>query len=112
MKDTSNKPLVADDSELELELSESSKVTPLRCFVGSILSTVMGFGLYSLFNSIVQTYAVKPITSTSPIAVNLSAAVRTLVMGTVALATGVFAMVAIGIFLLGIQLTLQNLRKA
>lgn len=110
MKDTSNEPVSTTNGEVEL--SESSKVTPLRCFVGSILSGVMAFGLYSLFNSIVQTYAVKTITSTNPIAVNIAAAVRTLVMGTVALATGVFAMVAIGIFLLGIQLALQGTKKA
>lgn len=109
MKDTSNEPVASNS---ELKLSESSKVTPLRCFVGSILSSVMAFGLYLLFNSIVQTYAVKTITSTNPIAVNIAAAVRTLVMGTVALATGVFTMVAIGIFLLGIQLTLQGIKKA
>ena len=109
MKDTSNEPIATNS---EPELSESSKVTPLRCLVGSILSSVMAFGLYLLFNSIVQTYAIKTISSTNPIAVNLSAAVRTLVMGTVALATGVFAMVAIGIFLLGIQLTIQSVKRA
>ncbi|MGD1922196.1 MAG: DUF3082 domain-containing protein [Pleurocapsa sp.] len=65
-----------------------------------------------LLNSIVQTYANKAVTSSNPVVVNLTAAVRTMVMGIVALGTGVFGVVAIGIFLLGIQLTVQGMRKA
>ncbi|MCC0176175.1 DUF3082 domain-containing protein [Waterburya agarophytonicola K14] len=108
MKDTLKEPVASSDSELE----SSQKATPLRCFIASIISGVFAFGLYLLFSSIVQTYATKTITSNSAIAINLASAVRTLVMGTVALATGVFGMVAIGIFLLGIQLMIQNFKKA
>ena len=108
MKDTSNEPVSNVDSQSELS---TSKVTPLRCFIASVISSVFAFGLYLLFDSIVQTYATKAITSSNPIVINLTTAVRTLVMGTVALGTGVFAFVAIGIFLLGIQLTFQSLSK-
>ncbi|MGL5834697.1 MAG: DUF3082 domain-containing protein, partial [Waterburya sp.] len=66
----------------------------------------------SLFTSIVNTYATKAITSSNPIVINLTSAVRTMVMGVVAMATGVFGMVAIGLFLLGIQVAVQNLKKA
>ena len=108
MKDTSNESVSNVDSELELS---TSKVTPLRCFIASVISSVFAYGLYLLFNSIVQTYATKAITSNNPIVYNLTTAVRTLVMGIVALGTGVFAFVAIGIFLLGIQLTFQSPNK-
>jgi hypothetical protein len=109
MKDTSNEPVKSADSELELS---KQKATPLRSWSASIISGAIAYGLYLLLNSIVQTYATKAVTSNNPLVVNLTAAVRTMVMGVVALGTGVFAMVAIGLFLLGIQLTFQSFTKA
>ena len=108
MKDTSNKPVSNVDSPLELS---TQKATPLRCFFASAISGAIAYGLYLLLNSVVQTYATKAVTSNNPVVVNLTAAVRTMIMGIVALGTGVFGVVAIGIFLLGIQLTVQNMRK-
>lgn len=109
MKDTQSKPVPDTDSPSELT---SNNATPLRCFLTSIISGAISFCLYLLFSSIVQTYATKAVTSTNPVVVNLTAAVRTMVMGIVALGTGVFGVVAIGIFLLGIQLTFQSFKKA
>ena len=109
MKDTSNEPVANAEAELE---SSESKATPVRCFLASIISGAIAYGLYLLLNSVVQTYATKAVTSSNPVVVNLTAAVRTMVMGIVALGTGVFGVVAIGIFLLGIQLTLQSFKKA
>ncbi len=109
MKDTSNEPVVNGDAELELS---GTKATPVRCLLASIVSGAIAYGLYLLLNSIVQTYATKAVTSNNPVVVNLTAAVRTMVMGIVALGTGVFGVVAVGIFLLGIQLTWQNIKRA
>ena len=109
MKDKPNEPVANADSELE---SSIQKATPLRCFFASIISGAIAYGLYLLLNSVVQTYATKAVTSSNPVVVNLTAAVRTMVMGIVALGTGVFGVVAIGIFLLGIQLTVQSMKKA
>lgn len=109
MKDTSNKTVPDTDSELDVSIQ---KATPLRCLLASIMSGAIAFCLYLLLNSIVQTYATKAVTSTNPVVINLTAAVRTMVMGIVALGTGVFGVVAIGIFLLGIQLTVQSFKKA
>lgn len=105
--------LIEDDGAAngDSELSES-KATPLRCFLASLISGAIAFCLYLLLNSVVQTYATKAVTSSNPIVINLTAAVRTMVMGIVALGTGVFGVVAIGIFLLGIQLTLQGFNQA
>ena len=109
MKDTPNRPVSDADQELE---SAQQKATPLRCLFASIMSGAIAFGLYLMLNSIVQTYATKAVTSSNPVVINLTAAVRTMIMGVVALGTGVFGVVAIGIFLLGIQLTFQGLKKA
>ncbi|MEO0836742.1 MAG: DUF3082 domain-containing protein [Cyanobacteria bacterium J06642_3] len=108
MKDTSNDP-ATNSSQLDTSLE---KATPLRCFFAAIISGGIAFCLYLLFNSVVQTYATKAVTSTNPVVINLTAAVRTMVMGIVALGTGVFGVVAIGLFLLGVQVTIQSLRKA
>lgn len=109
MKEISNES--TKDTNPEVDIS-TQNATPLRCFLTSIFSGAIAFCLYLLLNSIVQTYAAKAVTSNNPIVVNLTAAVRTMVMGIVALGTGVFGVVAIGLFLLGIQLTVQSLKKA
>ncbi|MDJ0591020.1 MAG: DUF3082 domain-containing protein [Pleurocapsa sp. MO_226.B13] len=109
MKDTPDKSVSSANSEPELS---QQKATPLRCFLASIISGGIAYGLYLLLNAVVQTYATKAVTSDNPVVVNLTAAVRTMVMGIVALGTGVFGVVAIGLFLLGIQLTFQSIKKA
>ena len=110
MKETTpNKPVPNSDSAPE---DQEDNVTPLKCFFSSIISGGFAFAIYLLLNSIVQTYASKAITATNPLVINLTTAVRTLVIGIVALATGIFGIVAVGLFLLGIQLTIQNIKKA
>ncbi|MEL7329120.1 MAG: DUF3082 domain-containing protein [Cyanobacteria bacterium J06559_1] len=86
--------------------------TPLRCFGGAL--TAAGFSVlaYRLLLSVSASFANKPITSTNPIAVNISAAVRTLVTGMVALGAGVFGVAALGLTGLGIQLLLKGNSKA
>lgn len=106
MKDNSNDSAASDQVDTSLE-----NATPLRCFFAAALSGIIAFLAYLMFNSIVQTYAAKAVTSTNPVVINLTAAVRTMVMGIVALGTGVFGVVAIGLFLLGIQVTVQSVRK-
>ncbi len=97
-----------DTSDPIKESPLEQKVTPLRCFVGSVVSGGLSFAIYLLFNSITQTYAAKPLIMNSAIALRLSVAVRTLVTGVVALGASVFAFVAVGLLLLGIQLLVQG----
>jgi hypothetical protein len=85
--------------------------SPLRCVIGSMISGTMGYGLYSLMIAIATTFAAKPIHSDNQLVIKITSAVRTLVVGIVALGSGVFALVAIGLFALGIQLLLQNFTK-
>lgn len=107
MKDTTpTKPTANANDE-----SPKDNVTPVKCFFSSMISGGFAFAVYLLFNSIVQTYAHKPVIGTNPLVVNITSAVRTLVMGTMAMATGVFALVAVGLLLLGIQLSFQKTQQ-
>jgi hypothetical protein len=84
-------------------------VSPLRCFSGAFVSGTLSLLAYRLMSSIAQTFADKPISSNNPAAVNIAAAVRTLVIGIVALGAGIFGIAALGLALLGLQLLVQKL---
>ncbi|MGF1542684.1 MAG: DUF3082 domain-containing protein [Pleurocapsa sp.] len=101
----------SDNTQISSQESSQKSVTLLRCLVASMISGGIAFGLYSLMNSIVQTYATKPIISANPTALRIAVAVRTLVVGVAALGTGVFGLVAVGLLLLGIQTAIINLKQ-
>jgi hypothetical protein len=86
------------------------EITPLRCITGSSISGLMAIAAYNLMIAIAQTYANKPINFNNQFAANIASAVRTLVVGITALATGLFTMVTIGLFALAIQLIFQKLK--
>ncbi len=85
--------------------------TPFRCLTGAIMSGGLAFASYSLMMASATTFANKPIHSDNPMVVNLSSAVRTLVVGIIALGTGIFGVVAIGLLALAVQLLVQQLTK-
>ena len=82
--------------------------TPLRCFVGSGIAGSLAWGLYLLTSSIALTFATKPVLSDKAIVQRIASAVRTLVLGLASLGTFIFAFVAIGLILLGVQLLFQK----
>ena len=86
--------------------------SPLNCLIGALISGGLATALYFLTASIAQTFAAKPVHSTNTIVVNITAAVRTLVIGMSALATGIFGLVALGLVALAIQLLFQKLSQA
>lgn len=67
--------------------------------------------MYSLMIAIATTFATKPIHSDNPMVVNIGSAVRTLVVGVVALGTGIFGIVAVGLLALAVQLLAQQVAK-
>jgi hypothetical protein len=67
--------------------------------------------MYSLMIAIATTFATKPIHSDNPMVLNIGSAVRTLVVGVVALGTGIFGIVAIGLLALAVQLLIQQVTK-
>ncbi len=91
--------------------SSKPEVTPLKCLLSSVFSGVMALGIYRLMTAIIETYSTKPVISDNIIVLKLTVAVRTLVIGIAALGTGVFGFVALGLFLLGLQITFKDLSK-
>lgn len=83
------------------------EVNPLSCFFASLVSGGIAVMIYFLMSAIVATYANKPVISDSAIVIKITTAVRTLVIGVAALGTGVFGIVAVGLFLLGIQVSIK-----
>jgi hypothetical protein len=79
--------------------------------MGAVISGGMGFTLYAFMIAIATTFARKPIHSQQQIVIKIASAVRTLVVGTVALGTAIFAIVTLGLLALGIQLLFQQLNK-
>lgn len=90
---------------------DKNEVTPLRCLLGAAISGTLGTAMYYLTYSIGSTFANKPVTSTNQLVINISSAVRTLVVGLASLATFIFAFVSFGLVLLAIQLTLQTIKQ-
>ena len=84
-------------------------VTPLRALSGALLSGTLGILLYRLTQAIAQSFATHPFQSSNQIALNLSIAIRTLVVGLSTLATGIFAIAALGLVALAGQLLLKRL---
>ncbi len=97
-------PVKADPAKLT--------ATPLRCFTGALTAGTFSLLAYRLMLSVAATFANKPVTSDNPAVVNISAAVRTLVTGIVALGAGVFGIAALGLTALGIQLLFKSASKA
>jgi hypothetical protein len=81
----------------------------LQCFSGSFVAGTIALLAYRLMLSIAANFAARPVMSDNPAVVNISSAVRTLVVGMAALGSGIFGLAALGIFLLGIQLLFQRL---
>ena len=103
----SNVSDVSDTENLDLENGQKP-ATPLRCFTGALMAGTLSLLTYRLTISIAATFASKPIVSDNAIAVNISAAVRTLVTGMAALGAGVFGIAALGLTALGIQLIFKQ----
>ena len=82
----------------------------LRGLTGALMPGTIASALYGATTRIAINFASKPVTSDNLTVHNLSAAVRTLVVGMVALGTFIFAFSAIGLLLLSAQ-TAWNLLK-
>lgn len=88
--------------------TNSQPMNPWRCLSGAGISAAIGTGAYFMTISIAQTFAGKPVTSDNPFVVNITVAVRTLVVGISTLATAIFGIVALGLLALAVQLFFQS----
>lgn len=98
------------DQSTSVDMPSSTNMI-LRCFSGSFVAGTFAVLLYRMMTSVAITFATKPIVSDNPTVHNISAAVRTLVVGMIALGAGVFGMAGLGLFLLGVQIAVQRLLK-
>ena len=103
-------PSPANDTENTVQPSENPLSTAriLRAFTGALMAGPIAVLFYKMLSAIATSFANKPVTSDNVTVINLSAAVRTLVLGVMALGTGVFAMAAVGLALLGLQMIWQR----
>ncbi|MEL6814493.1 MAG: DUF3082 domain-containing protein [Cyanobacteria bacterium J06598_3] len=90
---------------------KAKTATPLRCFTGALTAGTFSLLAYRLMISIATNFANKPVVSSNPTVVNISAAVRTLVVGIVALGAGVFGIAALGLGALGLQILLKKFQS-
>ncbi|AFY36031.1 DUF3082 domain-containing protein [Calothrix sp. PCC 7507] len=95
----------------QLDTQGQIQSTPLRCIAGAIVSGGMGYALYSIMIAIATNFATKPIHSDNQLVIRITSAVRTLVVGIVALGTGICGIIAIGLLALAVQLLVQKWTK-
>lgn len=91
-------------------MTQNSNNSPsvFRSFTGAALAALLATGAYSLTHSVASTFAAKPLVSDNVTTLNISVAVRTLVVGICSLATFVFAIATLGLIGLGIQTLLKQ----
>ncbi len=82
---------------------ETALPSPLSCLIGAVIAGVMSFAMYTMTSNIATTFATKPMGHKTTMAVNIAAAVRTLVVGSAALGTAVFGIISIGLVALAVQ---------
>ncbi|NEQ49764.1 MAG: DUF3082 domain-containing protein [Leptolyngbya sp. SIO3F4] len=95
-------------AETTKQSSVKKPTTPLSCFSGSFMAGTLGILCYRMMVAIATTFAAKPVLSDNTVVLNISVAVRTLVVGIVALGAGVFGITAVGLFLLGMQILIKK----
>jgi hypothetical protein len=78
--------------------------TPLRAILGSAIAGGIAALLWRLTEAIAIQMALTKTTSDNMIVMRMSSAIRTLVIGLSTMATGIFAVAAVGLFLLCIQM--------
>jgi Protein of unknown function (DUF3082) len=85
--------------------------SPLRCWSGAFIALSIAMVIYRMVVAIATAFARTPVTSHNTTVIAISSAVRTLVLGIVALGAGVFGLIGVGLVLLGFQLVIQKFNQ-
>lgn len=95
--------------EIDPEIDPETEVlpSPLRCWSGTMVAGGMSYVAFLLTQNVVASFASKPATG-NQLALQIASTVRTLVMGVFTMATGVFGVIAVGLFLLGVKSLLSD----
>ncbi|MEO0373798.1 MAG: DUF3082 domain-containing protein [Cyanobacteria bacterium P01_A01_bin.17] len=102
------KPMPESDASKPID-GQSATVHPLQCLTGAIVASIFALLLYRLTSAIATSFAAHPLSVNNQTAASLSVAVRTLVVGMSTLATSIFALAALGLLGLGLQLIWQRI---
>lgn len=103
---------MASESEQQKNNSEEKESTPLRAWSGAFMSGTLAILMYKLTYSIALSFATHPPSlSSSLMSQRISAMVRTLVVGLTTMATGLFAIATLGLFLLGFKLLFETKKE-
>ena len=111
MTDNNPSPNNSEKSKTINVPNNLDNVSPVQCLMSAIISGSIGYAVYLMTQAIATTFANKPIHSDNTFVINLSAAVRSLVIGIASLASSMFAIVTLGLIALAIQLIWQRLTK-
>lgn len=106
-----NEPTPTQKSNSSATETNSNPPSVLRCIAGAIVAAIMAIASYFLNSSIAQYFVDRPVHSSNYLVVNITSAVRTLIIGMSTLATGVFSLIALGLLALAIQSTIQQLKQ-
>lgn len=91
--------------------STTESVNLFRCLSNAGIYAAIAFGLYNLTYAISGKFAAKPIHSQNFTAIQMSAAVRTLVLGLFTMGTILFTFLAVGLIGLALYVSIQRLIK-
>ena len=104
-------PTPAPNQNSQSTKTEEKLPSIFNCLSGVLISGGFAIALYFLTSSIAQSFANKPLASTNPTALNISVAVRTLVVGLSTLATTIFGVIALGLVGVTIYVSVEQLKK-
>ena len=98
-------------STQETQSTTQTSTSPFRSLTGALISGGLGYAMYNLMISIATNFANKPIHSDNPVTLRISSLIRTAIVGMIGLGTTVFAVVALGLFALTVQLMLEQKKQ-
>lgn len=90
---------------------EATLPSPLKCLTGALIAGTMSIAMYTMTSKIATTFATKPMVQKTNMAVNIAAALRTLIVGSTALGTVTCGIIAIGLIGLAIQVAVSKPRS-
>ena len=87
---------------------ETTLPSPFKCLTGALIAGTMSIAMYTLTSKIATTFATKPMVQKTNMAINIAAALRTLVVGSTALGAVTCGIIAIGLIGLAIQVAFSK----
>ena len=91
---------------------EKALPSPLSCLTGSLVAGIMSIGMYTVTVKIATTFATNPMVQKTTMAINIAAALKTLVVGAAAMGTGISGIISLGLIGLAIQVAFDKNKES